>query len=45
MQENLSSETSTHAHAHAQNRFAVIPVCERLDASEDYAGRGVTIAR
>ncbi|HJU54929.1 MAG TPA: S8 family serine peptidase [Pyrinomonadaceae bacterium] len=44
MQENLSIETSAHAHAHARNRFAVIPVCERLDASADYAGRGVTIA-
>jgi serine protease AprX len=44
MQEKLSSETTAHAHAHAQNRFAVIPVRERLDASVDYAGRGVTIA-
>ncbi|HYG80575.1 MAG TPA: S8 family serine peptidase [Pyrinomonadaceae bacterium] len=44
MQERLSAETSAHAHAHAQNRFAVIPASERLGASEEYAGRGVTIA-
>ena len=33
-----------HAHSHAQSRFAVIPVAERLDADRTRTGRGVTIA-
>lgn len=40
------AETSAndHAHTHALNRFAVIPVAERLGAETTLAGRGVTIA-
>jgi serine protease AprX len=33
-----------HAHAHAQNRFAVIPTAEKLNADLRFAGKGVTIA-
>lgn len=33
-----------HEHTHAQNRFAVIPIAERLDATASLAGRGITIA-
>ncbi|MDX2044561.1 MAG: S8 family serine peptidase [Acidobacteriota bacterium] len=33
-----------HAHTHAQNRFAVIPVAERLAADTTRTSRGVTIA-
>jgi len=33
-----------HAHSHAQNRFAVIPTSEKLNASREFTGRGVTIA-
>ncbi len=35
---------TTHNHTHAQNRFAVIPVAERLNADITRAGRGITIA-
>ncbi len=34
----------SHEHSHAQNRFAVIPTAEKLRASSDFSGRGVTIA-
>lgn len=34
----------THQHAHAANRYAVIPTSERLEAEEGLTGRGVTIA-
>lgn len=33
-----------HDHEHGQNRWAVIPTPERLDAEPDLRGRGVTIA-
>jgi serine protease AprX len=33
-----------HKHHHAQNRFAVIPTQERLDADPNYSGDGVTVA-
>ncbi len=33
-----------HGHAHAANRFAVLPTCERLGADAGLCGRGVTIA-
>jgi serine protease AprX len=36
--------TDGHAHTHALNRFAVIPVTERLRADATRTGRGVTIA-
>ncbi len=34
----------THNHSHAQNRFAVIPTADKLSASRDISGHGVTIA-
>ncbi len=45
-EETRSSEQSNdgHAHAHAPNRFAVIPTPDRLDADPAYTGRGVTVA-
>jgi serine protease AprX len=33
-----------HNHSHAQNRFAVIPTRERLDADPNYSGKGVAVA-
>ncbi|MGH9554394.1 MAG: S8 family serine peptidase [Terriglobales bacterium] len=33
-----------HQHAHAPNRFAVVPTCERLAADAELRGRGVTLA-
>lgn len=33
-----------HKHTHAQNRFAVIPTAEKLNADLRFAGKGVTIA-
>jgi len=33
-----------HNHNHAQNRFAVIPTIERLNADSRYTGLGVRIA-
>lgn len=33
-----------HDHIHSQNRFAVIPTQEKLKASPDFSGRGVTVA-
>jgi serine protease AprX len=38
------ASTDDHAHTHALNRFAVIPVAERLGADTTRAGRGITIA-
>ncbi len=38
------ASTDEHAHTHALNRFAVIPVAERLGADTTLAGRGITIA-
>ena len=35
---------TTHNHPHGQNRFAVIPVAERLNANTTRTGRGITIA-
>lgn len=35
---------NSHEHSHAPNRFAVLPLTERLQADERYAGRGVCIA-
>src|SRR5215207_1713595 len=35
---------AAHDHAHAQNRFAVIPTPERLKADPRYTGRGVGLA-
>ena len=33
-----------HEHSHAQNRFAVIPTAEKLNAKSEFTGKGVTIA-
>lgn len=33
-----------HAHTHTQNRFAVIPTAEKLNANREFTGKGVTIA-
>ncbi len=35
---------NSHEHRHDQNRFAVIPTVDKLGASRDFPGRGVTIA-
>lgn len=37
-------DTEQHKHTHAQNRFAVIPTAERLNADPRFTGKGVTIA-
>ena len=34
----------SHNHAHAPNRFAVIPTAMRLNADPQYTGKGVTVA-
>lgn len=44
MRAALKTIQPEHAHTHAQNRYAVIPVAERLNADTAHAGRGVTIA-
>ncbi len=33
-----------HNHTHAQNRFAVIPMAEKLNAPAEFTGKGITIA-
>jgi serine protease AprX len=37
-------QTDDHRHAHAQNRFAVIPTAEKLNADLRFTGKGVRIA-
>jgi serine protease AprX len=37
-------ESSNHNHQHTPNRFAVIPTPVRLNANQDYTGKGVTVA-
>jgi serine protease AprX len=37
-------QTNNHRHSHAQNRFAVIPTADKLDASLKFTGKGVRIA-
>jgi len=34
----------THAHTHAQNRFAVIPTAEKSNANPNFTGKGIAIA-
>lgn len=41
---NAATKATEHNHSHAQNRFAVIPTAERLDADAARKGRGITIA-
>ena len=33
-----------HEHEHKQNRFAVIPTAEKLNAEKELTGKGVSIA-
>lgn len=40
----MAKPIAVHDHYHSQNRFAVIPTHERLDADPNYNGAGVTIA-
>jgi serine protease AprX len=35
---------TTHNHLHGQNRFAVIPTAEKLNANNEFTGKGITIA-
>ncbi len=37
-------KTDKHEHTHAQNRFAVIPTAEKLNADTRFTGKGVTVA-
>jgi len=37
-------QTDTHKHTHAQNRFAVIPTADKLNADLRFTGKGVCIA-
>jgi len=39
-----ATKTIEHDHTHAQNRFAVIPVAERLEADTTRTGQGLAIA-
>ncbi len=39
-----AAKPEQHKHAHAPNRFAVLPTCERLAADTELRGRGVTLA-
>jgi serine protease AprX len=41
---DIQEMKATHEHNHDQNRFAVIPLPLRLDADDNYTGRGATIA-
>lgn len=38
------AEFQTHRHTHAQNRFAVIPTADKLNADRRFTGKGVCIA-
>src|SRR5882724_6463028 len=40
----MTKSIAVHDHHHSQNRFAVIPTHERLDADPNYNGNGVTLA-
>ncbi|HET6893428.1 MAG TPA: S8 family serine peptidase [Pyrinomonadaceae bacterium] len=40
----MTKPIAVHDHYHSQNRFAVIPTHERLDADPNYDGSGVTVA-
>lgn len=40
----FSSAVPEHDHSHTQNRLAVIPTSQRLQASTEFTGKGVTIA-
>ncbi|MEW6127019.1 MAG: S8 family serine peptidase [Acidobacteriota bacterium] len=40
----MVAKPAQHEHAHTPNRYAVIPTPERLQATGEYTGKGVTIA-
>lgn len=39
-----AKQIEKHEHSHAQNRFAVIPTAEKLNASREFTGKGIRIA-
>src|SRR3954469_18185082 len=44
MLDTMNSVSDTHEHTHAQNRFAVIPTAEKLNAHKEFTGKGVRVA-
>jgi serine protease AprX len=40
----LDTDSKIHRHNHSQNRFAVIPTHEKLNADVRYSGRGIRVA-
>lgn len=44
MLDALFFQNDNHRHSHAQNRFAVIPTTDKLNASLRFTGRGVCVA-
>ncbi len=44
MTDTITKQNDPHKHSHAQNRFAVIPTAEKLNADTELTGRGVCIA-
>ncbi|HVE55381.1 MAG TPA: S8 family serine peptidase [Pyrinomonadaceae bacterium] len=44
MLDAINFQTNDHRHSHAQNRFAVIPTADKLNADLRFTGRGVCIA-
>lgn len=44
MFDTIKIETNLHEHNHAQNRFAVIPTAEKLNANREFSGKGICIA-
>lgn len=44
MLDTIKIQIEAHAHVHAQNRFAVIPTAEKLNAGRKFTGKGVRIA-
>ncbi len=44
MLDTKNKQTEKHEHTHAQNRFAVIPTAEKLNADKQFSGKNVTVA-
>ena len=44
MLDTVNFQKDKHEHSHGQNRFAVIPTAEKLNANPQWTGKGVTIA-
>jgi serine protease AprX len=44
MLDALFFQNDDHRHSHAQNRFAVIPTADKLNADSRFTGKGVTLA-